>query len=715
MLMRSQVLKGTILFASVSCWFAAEQPLKAQTIQDIQNIKMTNRGQILPQGGRVAFSPDNTKIAFDYFETSGPQTDYFNLYVANTDGSNATCLTCTGAPGASVLPGLMAGNPFYSPDGNFIVFQAQASPSVGASNDFAAFPGEGSWNDLWATDANGHFWQLTNQGRWGVKGILSEAAVKTGNDSLSCGCSAASPCTWTATGGGGSGATGTYTIQGSNLASVTMAVNGTGSGYTSNPTFVPQSGCGSIGTSTVAFVGSGGVIYPIISPDGTKLTWGQRLTPGKASADRGTWELGVATWSEAGGVPSISNVNFYQPTQPGGPNGYYEPHTWSADSSTVFYMGNESPIMKSSIARDIYSYNPSTNTLVNLTNTETDWYEFPTILPAVTTKLSYMYYNIPASPHCLSDLWIMNTDGTEKQQVTFFNTPGSPTYIPAGVCVADHRWNTNGSQVVVFSDQFDQFGHIAGFPSGPIWNLDIEPSFNATVNAASYRNPPVAADAIVSIFGADLGSQTLSAPSAALPTSLGSTTVSVTDAAGVARPASVYFVSSNQVNVVIPSGTAPGPAVFAVTNPSGVLSSSLVDIAPISPAFYTADQNGRGALAAYVQVVSASGSQTQEPVYSCSAGSGKCTTIPIDVSNSADKSYLVMFGTGLRGRGSLQQVSVTIGGQSVPVIYVGAQSQYEGFDQMVVQLPSSLAGAGVVNVVATVDGQTSNFVQIQLQ
>jgi uncharacterized protein (TIGR03437 family) len=720
--MRSQVLKGTILkgtilFASLSWWFAAEQPLHAQAvIQDIQNIKMTNQGQIVSGGGRIAISPDNTKIAYDHFETSGPQTDYFNLYVANADGSNPTCLTCVGSPGASVLPGLMAGNPYWSPDGNFIVFQVQAGPSMGVGNDFEAFPGEGSWCDLWATDANGHFWQLTHQGRWGVEGILSHAAVTTGKDSLSCGCSAASPCTWTATGGGGTGATGTYTISGGNLATVTIAINGTGSGYSSNPTFVPQSGCGSIGTSTVAFVGSAGVIYPIISPDGTKLTWGQRLTPGKASADRGTWELGVATWSEAGGVPAISNINFYKPTQPGGPNGYYEPHTWSADSSTVFYMGNESPIMKSSVARDIYSYNPQTGTLVNLTNTQYEWYEFPTILPAVTSKLSYEYLPLLTSKQpCNSDLWIMNTDGTEKQQLTFFNTPGSPYYMPGGVCVADHRWNTNGSEVVMFSDQFDQYGHTDGYTSGPIWRLDIQPAFNATVNAASYRNPPVAADAIVSIYGADLANQTLAAQNAALPTNLGNTTVSIMDATGVARPATMYFVSSNQINVVVPAGTAPGPAVFEVTNPAGVQSSSMVDIAPISPAFYTANQNGKGAPSAYVQVVAASGSQTDEPVYSCPEGGGPCTTIPIDVSNSSDKYYLVLFGTGLRGRGSLQQVSATIGNQSVPVLYAGAQSQYEGFDQMILQIPNSLAGAGVVSVVANVNGAASNFVQIQIQ
>jgi uncharacterized protein (TIGR03437 family) len=266
--------------------------------------------------------------------------------------------------------------------------------------------------------------------------------------------------------------------------------------------------------------------------------------------------------------------------------------------------------------------------------------------------------------------------------------------------------------LVIYNNVFAAHGQSG--VQGPVWILDIAPA-NATVNAASYQNPPLASDAIVSIFGTNLANQTLAAPSAALPTNLAKTTVSVMDAKGVARPASLYFVSADQINCVIPDGTAPGPAVVAVTNPDGVQSNSTVEIASVSPAFYSMNQNGSGVVAAYVEVVPASGPQTFEPVYSCPGGGAPCITIPIDVSDSSDQFYLVMFGTGFRGRSSLQQVSVAIGTQSVPVLYAGAQGQYEGFDQMNVQLPNSLAGAGVVNVVASVDGVQANVVQIQLQ
>ena len=191
--------------------------------------------------------------------------------------------------------------------------------------------------------------------------------------------------------------------------------------------------------------------------------------------------------------------------------------------------------------------------------------------------------------------------------------------------------------------------------------------------------------------------------------------MSVTDAKGVARPAPLYFVSADQINTVIPDGTAAGPAVVTVTNPDGVQTKSTVEIASVSPGLYTMNQNGSGVVAAYVQIVPASGPQTYEPVFSCPGGGAPCTTIPIDISNSSDRYYLVMFGTGFRGRSSLQQVNVTIGKESVPVLYAGAQGQYEGFDQVNVQLPSSLAGAGVVNIVASADGAQANVVQIEIQ
>jgi uncharacterized protein (TIGR03437 family) len=632
--------------------FLASELAPAQTPQ--APAYMSGYSKLLSNASTSSWSPSGTQIAYDQNALTGARAGYWDTWVMNADASGQTCLTCPGAPGVATggaggvpLPGLNSGNPRWSTDGKFLVFQAQCGPSNGSALlDFKGFPGSGWNNELWVTDLLGNFWQLTSQ----------------------CG--------------------------------------------------------GNVGT------GTGGVIYPTFSWDGTKLTWGQRIGL-TGCGFYYCWELNVATWSEAGGVPSISGTTSYTPFPAGGHAYYYEPYGFSLDDSTVFFMGNLDSGM-SPDAMNIYSFNLNTQVITDLTNTPDQWNEWPMVMPSGSSllgnKIVYMSTtdtagDINITPtHFECDLWSMNYDGSDQVRLTYFNVPGNPYYISYGIfgiCLASHSWNPATNQLVVNNNQQAAFGagnlDIApGQTAGQMWLLDIEPA-NATVNAASYQNPPLAADAIVSTFGTNLANQTLAASNAALPTSLGNTTVSVLDAKGVARPASLYFVSPGQVNSIIPDGTGLGPAVVTVTNPQGVQSSSTVEIAAVSPAFYTMNQNGTGVVAAYVEVIPASGPETDEPVYSCPGGGAPCTTIPIDVSNPSDQFYLVMFGTGFRGRSSLQQVSVTIGTQSVPVLYAGAQGQYEGFDQMNVQLPGSLAGAGVVNVVATVDGAQANVVQIQLQ
>jgi uncharacterized protein (TIGR03437 family) len=74
--------------------------------------------------------------------------------------------------------------------------------------------------------------------------------------------------------------------------------------------------------------------------------------------------------------------------------------------------------------------------------------------------------------------------------------------------------------------------------------------------------------------------------------------------------------------------------------------------------------------------------------------------------------YLSVFGTGWQ---SAKSVTATVGGQTVPVQWFGAQGA-AGLDQMNIgPLPASLAGWGRVNIIVTADGQTANPVEIYIQ
>ena len=88
--------------------------------------------------------------------------------------------------------------------------------------------------------------------------------------------------------------------------------------------------------------------------------------------------------------------------------------------------------------------------------------------------------------------------------------------------------------------------------------------------------------------------------------------------------------------------------------------------------------------------------------------------MPIDVGIDTPV-YLTLYGTGIRNRSSLSNVTVTINSISVPVLYAGPQPTFDGLDQVNVLLTLNLRGSGEARVVLTVDGQTSNAVTINIQ
>jgi len=86
-----------------------------------------------------------------------------------------------------------------------------------------------------------------------------------------------------------------------------------------------------------------------------------------------------------------------------------------------------------------------------------------------------------------------------------------------------------------------------------------------------------------------------------------------------------------------------------------------------------------------VKVVLPSTEQSPVPVFTCDP-SGGCKAVPIAIGVDTPI-YLSFYGTGIRGRSSLSNVAVTIGGVSAQVLYAGPQGTYPGLDQVNVGLP----------------------------
>jgi uncharacterized protein (TIGR03437 family) len=235
------------------------------------------------------------------------------------------------------------------------------------------------------------------------------------------------------------------------------------------------------------------------------------------------------------------------------------------------------------------------------------------------------------------------------------------------------------------------------------------------LNGAAFPSSNFAPDEIATIF---VPRPVTADVSATLPltTTLGGATLTITDSAGGVHPALLYaaIASPGQINFVIPSDTAPGLAVFKATNASGASLSSIGNIVTAAPGIFTANGNGKGVAAGQAIHVHADGSQTSESLATFDPGAKTWIPNPISLGTDTDQLVLVLFATGLR-HAAPGDVTATVNGVNAPVAFSGAQGTYPGLDQVNLQIPPSLAGAGTVTVAVTVASQAANPVTVAFQ
>jgi len=253
-----------------------------------------------------------------------------------------------------------------------------------------------------------------------------------------------------------------------------------------------------------------------------------------------------------------------------------------------------------------------------------------------------------------------------------------------------------------------------------IKEIRYQPTVPVNLSAANYRNSPgLAEDSIVACFGAKLSATTAVATTLPLPTTLANRRVKIRDSANQEYNAPLFFVSPNQINYLLPAGIATDLATATVVDEAGsTVASATVQIVRTAPALFSANASGRGPAAAVLLRVKPDGTQIYEPVSRCDSA-GSCTPIPIDLMSS-DQAFLLLFGTGIRGRQNLSTVAAQLGefsqsGRSLEVLYAGPQSDFAGLDQVTLRLPAGLSGIGEVPVALRVDALIANPVTINIR
>jgi uncharacterized protein (TIGR03437 family) len=275
-------------------------------------------------------------------------------------------------------------------------------------------------------------------------------------------------------------------------------------------------------------------------------------------------------------------------------------------------------------------------------------------------------------------------------------------FVLGGAAVAaDGTWSPAQLETVSAADGM----YSVSVPSGSAAVIGFGGSALGIGNSAGGK-PQVAADSLASAYGQDLGFVARSTPSLIPQATLAGIQATLTDAAGVARPAPLLYVSPSQVNFEIPDRTAPGLASVNIAGAGGT-----VQVNTVAPGLFALGGTSIAAATA-ARYPNGGAAPTSVAVFDCS--SGNCVESPIALDDQSTV-YLSLYGTGLRNRSSLANVTCTVGGVSAPVQYAGAQPQYAGLDQVNVALPVALRGAGTVNVELTVDGQLANPVEIAIQ
>ena len=208
-----------------------------------------------------------------------------------------------------------------------------------------------------------------------------------------------------------------------------------------------------------------GVIHPQFSHAGDRLFWSERVRQGDSFG--GGWVLKMADFVETNTGPRLENI---KTCSPGEESCFYESHAFSVDDSRILFSGNLIQ-GQPSVGLDLYELEPATGELTRLTMTDEDWDEHAHYSPdgsriawMSSTGFDIQWGDISGhnwKKYLVTELWIMDSDGSNKERLTYFNTEGHPEYRNGRRCViSDSSWGPDGKSIVALLAYEGWFGRL---------------------------------------------------------------------------------------------------------------------------------------------------------------------------------------------------------------------------------------------------------------
>lgn len=186
---------------------------------------------------------------------------------------------------------------------------------------------------------------------------------------------------------------------------------------------------------------SGGLLHPHFSHDGGKIIWSERV---KANGRIfGEWVIKIADFVVTGTEPKLADIETIDPSPV---SSFYETHSFSPDGRYFLFTGNQEGGL------DIYEYDLVAKEAKRLTYNPKVWDEHAHYTPTGRKIIWMSSKGLPMQkkPFQLkTEFWIMDRDGKNKKQITFFNSPNHPHYMNKTFIVAgDTAWSPDGKKLL---------------------------------------------------------------------------------------------------------------------------------------------------------------------------------------------------------------------------------------------------------------------------
>ncbi len=185
---------------------------------------------------------------------------------------------------------------------------------------------------------------------------------------------------------------------------------------------------------------------PRFSFDGHRLLWSEQYAAGdltQTGDEFGLWKMKIADFVVTPAGPKLMNIVELAPAGPG----YYEPHGFSPDGSTIIFTAMTDPTV-SQFYGEIYTFNLTTHTLTKLASADGLHFEQALYAPS-GARVSFMSGPFIGVPEVYkTDLYLMDADGANRVRLTYFNEPGYPEYTGADTLIDKNAWSPDGTRLV---------------------------------------------------------------------------------------------------------------------------------------------------------------------------------------------------------------------------------------------------------------------------